>query len=86
MSYNSEKDILVRMFEMSQDKGTLQFSIISYDNGKPKLQITRMFEKKDGSVGYSKMGRLDREEVKFFLDHGSEMLELIGGVDDGEHE
>lgn len=86
MSYNSEKDILIRMFEMSRDKGTLQFLIKSYGDGEPKLQITRMFEKKDGLVGYSKMGRLDKEEVKFFLDHGGEILKLISGVESGEHE
>ncbi len=84
MSYNSERDILIRMFEMSRDKGALQFSIKSYDGSEPKLQITRMFEKKDGLVGYSKMGRLDKEEVKFFLDHGNEILELISGVEDRE--
>ncbi len=77
MSYNSEKDVLIKMFEMKQDKGSLQFSLMSYGNDKPKLQITRMFEKKDGSVGYSKAGRLSKNEIEFFLEHVEEMLELI---------
>ncbi len=77
MSYDSKKDILVKMFEMEQDKASLQFSLMSYDNNEPKLQITRMFEKKDGSVGYSKAGRLSKNEIEFFLEHGNEILELI---------
>jgi len=77
VSYDSEKDVLIKMFEMKQDKESLQFSLMSYGNNEPKLQITRMFEKKDGSVGYSKAGRLSKNEIEFFLEHVEEMLELI---------
>ena len=77
MSYNSEKDILVKMFEIKQNEGSLLFSLMSYNNGEPKLQITRTFGKKDGSTYYFKAGRLSKDEIEFFLEHGKEILELI---------
>ena len=77
MSYNSQKDVLIKIFEMKQDKGSLQFLVMSYNNGEPKLQITRMFNKSDGSVGYSKPGRFNKSEIEFLLKHSSEILELM---------
>ena len=62
---------------MKQNEGSLLFSLMSYSNSEPKLQITRTFNKKDGSTGYSKAGRLGKDEIEFFLEHGKEMLELI---------
>ena len=77
MSYDSGKDVLIKLFEMKQGEGSLLFSLMSYSSNEPKLQITRTFDKKDGSTGYSKAGRLSKDEIKFFLEHGKEMLEMI---------
>ena len=77
MGYDQEKDILIKLFEFEQEKSTLQLSVFSYDGGEAKLQLVRSFKKQDGTIGYSKIGRLNKEEVKFILDRGPEILELI---------
>lgn len=63
--YDQEKDKLIQLFELKQDKGSFLISIFSYDGGKPKLGLTRSFQKKDGTMGYSSSGRLSIEEVNF---------------------
>jgi len=77
MVYEQEKDILIKLFEFEQEKSTLQLSVFSYDGGEAKLQFARSFKKQDDTIGYSKAGRLSKDEVKFILDHGPEILELI---------
>ena len=52
-------------------------SIFSYEGGNPKLGLTRSFQKKDGTVGYSNSGRLNIDEIKFFKNNSDEIINII---------
>lgn len=77
--YNQEKDKLIKLFEYcDQDKGSsLLLSIMQYENSNPKLQITRMYSKKNGEKGYSSSGRLTKNEVEFIKDNIDEILQYL---------
>jgi len=77
MSYNQDDDKLIKLFEYEYEKGSLQFSLFSYKGQKPKLQIHRMYKKIDDTMGYGKMGRLDQEEMKYFISIADEIDEII---------
>ncbi len=79
MSYSSDKDNLVKAWEYEYEKGSLLFAIMEYNDGGPKLQMTRMYKKKDDEVGYAKVGRMNKEEVQFLIDNSKEMLEYMKG-------
>jgi len=79
MSYDQNDDKLLKFFETEYEKGSLQFSIFSYHGGEPKLQINRMYKKKDGTVGYAKPGRLSYDEVLFLFNISEEILEIMKG-------
>lgn len=67
--YNKEKDKLIKYIDTTNDKGDkLCLLVYSYNNGEPKLQISRVFSKKDGSTSYGKVGRLNIEEVSWIND------------------
>jgi len=74
--YDEKKDKLIKLFEMKKENGSLLFSVFSYDGGNPKLQISRMYKKKDGSFGYSSPGRMSNEEILFLKDNIDEILKL----------
>lgn len=80
--YDSKKDILKGSITMEGENSDIEFSIYSYDNGEPKLQMTRRVEKKDGSKGFAKLGRMTKDEVKFMLDHKEEIINLLQRVVD----
>ena len=48
----------MKLFERKEDKSSLLVSLMSYNKAQPKVQITRSYEKADGTMGYGKMGRL----------------------------
>ena len=75
-SYNQEKDKLIKMYEFKTDeKGSaLMLSIFEYDNGPKKLSLTRSYNKKDGSVGYSASGRLTLSELNFLRNNLNEII------------
>ena len=76
MGYNQDDDKLIKLFEFEYEKGSLQFSLFSYKGQKPKLQVHRMFEKKDGTMDYGKMGRLTLEEMNYFSSIIDEIMEI----------
>ena len=77
MGYEQDKDKLIKLFEMKQDKSSLLISIFSYNSGKPKMGITRSFDKKDGTTGYSQSGRLSLEEIKFLKENLDQIIEIM---------
>jgi len=77
MAYDQSKDKLLKMFELKQDKSGVLFSIFSYDGSKPKLGLTRIYEKKDGTMGYGQIGRLTIEEVKFLKENIDRIIEVM---------
>jgi hypothetical protein len=81
MAYDVNKDKLLKLFEMKSDTlgNSLLVSIFSYNNAKPKLQITRSYKKKDETFGYTAAGRLTIEEVEFIRDNINEIIEIMKG-------
>lgn len=79
MAYEQDKDKLLKMFEM--DSGvvgnTFMVQVFSYNNGKPKLNLSRAYAKKDGTTGYSGSGRLSIEELKFIQAHMDEIISVM---------
>lgn len=75
--YDQNKDKLLKLFEFKQEKATVLFSIFSYDGGKPKLGISRSYEKKDGSVGYGSAGRLSYDELIFLKENLDEITSIM---------
>lgn len=76
--YNQNKDELIQMYEMKGENGSsLMFSIFSYNKGPKKLAISRAYQKKDGTVGYSSSGRLTVEELIFFKENLPEILSMM---------
>ncbi len=83
MGYSEKKDKLLKLFECgdTDNGGSLQIAIFSYDGGPAKLQMTRSFLKKDGSYGYGKAGRLTIEEFIFLQDNSEEIIKIMKGDD-----
>jgi len=76
--YDQNKDKLIKLFEFKKDeKNSLLYSIFSYDDGQAKIGFTRSFEKKDGSMGYGQLGRMNIDELMFLKDHIDEMIEIM---------
>lgn len=77
MGYDQSKDKLIKLFEYKKENASLLFSVFSYDNGIPKLQFSRSYEKKDGSIGYGSVGRLNLDEIKFLKSKLDEIIEIM---------
>ncbi len=80
MGYNKENDKMIKLFEMEQENGSLQFIIFSYNEAEPKLQITRTYNKKDGTIGYGSSGRLSKNEILFLVDKTDEIIKLMNPI------
>lgn len=71
MAYDNSKDKLIKYFDLESDNNTqLSFSIYSYNNGKPKLQIQRVKDDK-----FFKLGRMTLSEVEFLKEIIDEIIE-----------
>lgn len=75
--YDESKDVLIKLFEMQNGPKSLLCSIFVYDKGSPKLGITRSFEKKDGTIGYSSGGRLTIDEMIFLRENIDEIIKIM---------
>ena len=75
--YDQNKDKLIKLFEMKKEKSSLLCSIFSYDGGSPKIGFSRSFLKNDGSVGYSQLGRVTVDEIKFLKENIDEMINTM---------
>lgn len=74
-SYSPDKDKLIKMFELKDDRGSsLMLSIFSYDNGPKKLSLSRSYLKKDGTVGYAQSGRLTLPEISFLKEKINDII------------
>jgi hypothetical protein len=77
MGYELDRDKLLKLFEMKQEKSSLLFSVFSYDGGKAKIGITRSYEKRDGTMGYGNSGRLTIDEIKFLKENLDEIIKVM---------
>lgn len=46
------------------DKSRIAVSVFTYNNGTPKLQISRENKSASGEYSFAKLGRMTREEVE----------------------
>ena len=49
------------------DKSKMTVSVFAYNNGTPKLQISRENKNAEGELSFAKMGRLTKDEVEKIL-------------------
>lgn len=49
------------------ERSNVVVGVKAYNDGVPKLQLTRENKKADGSVSFAKLGRLTKEEVDAML-------------------
>ncbi|MBI2669092.1 hypothetical protein HYX14_04590 [Candidatus Woesearchaeota archaeon] len=64
-----DKSLDKELFSESVDfaKSKLTVSVFSYNNGLPKLQISRENKNAGGEASFAKMGRLTKEEIEAIL-------------------
>jgi hypothetical protein len=79
MAYDQDRDKLIKLFEYKNENidSSLLLSIMKYGDSKPKLQITRMYSKKNGEKGYAAGGRLTSDEVQFIKENIDQILNLL---------
>lgn len=76
MAFKKELDKELYSVKIESEDTEIQVSVSSYNDGKPKLQIgPRVFEKKDGTPAFRKMGRLTADETEKLLEVLPEALE-----------
>lgn len=46
------------------ERSVISVSVMSYNEGAKKLQISRQSKKADGELGFAKLGRMTKEEVE----------------------
>ncbi|HIG93205.1 TPA: hypothetical protein HA242_05335 [Candidatus Woesearchaeota archaeon] len=46
------------------DKSRITVSVFAYNNGTPKLQLSRETKTMDGEYSFAKLGRLTKDEVE----------------------
>lgn len=65
MAFNKDLDKTLQKWAIEGENGrVLEVSVCQYNGGEAKLQIgPRTYDKKDGSKGYGKAGRLTPAEV-----------------------
>ncbi len=79
MAYNADNDKLVKLFENVDEAGNgLLYSIMCYNGGEKKLQMSRTYIKKDGTMGYGNTGRLSKKEMEWLRDNMSDIIECLG--------
>ena len=78
MPYDSSLDEQVFSKAWETDAGRLTVSVYSYNKGQKKLQITRENRNAEGTLRFTKLGRMDKEEVEAILPL---IQESIGSMD-----
>ncbi len=49
------------------DKSVIKVSVMSYNEGISKLQLSRQNKRADGELSFAKLGRMTKEEVEVVL-------------------
>ena len=62
---NLDKSLFSKSWEDESERLTV--SVLSYNQGRKKLQITRQNINNDGEARFVKLGRLSKEEVESIL-------------------
>ena len=76
MAYKADNDKLIKLFEnIDENENGLLYSVMSYNNGEKKLQMSRTYKKADGSMGYGNTGRLTVKELEWLLENIPSIIE-----------
>ena len=67
MPYDSNLDECLFTKTWEKDNMLLTVSVYSYNKGRKKLQITRQNKDASGEYKFSRLGRLNKEEVEGIL-------------------
>ena len=67
MAYDPNLDKYLFTKSWESESGRLTISVLSYNQGSKKLQITRQNINTAGEVRFVKLGRLNKEEVESIL-------------------
>jgi len=67
MPYDSSLDEKVFSKSWESDSARLTVSVYSYNKGPKKLQITRENRNPEGEFRFTKLGRMNKEEVEAVL-------------------
>ncbi|MBU4342689.1 MAG: hypothetical protein KKG21_01630 [Candidatus Omnitrophica bacterium] len=67
MPYDSSLDEQVFSKAWETDAGRLTVSVYSYNKGQKKLQITRENRNAEGTLRFTKLGRMEKEEIEAIL-------------------
>ena len=75
MAFNKSLDKELASYEIGDG---LKIGVYSYNGGEKKLQIgPRVYEKKDGSTGFRKAGRMTADELKAFAAIADELYGVM---------
>ena len=67
MPYEAALDKEVFSNSVESETGILSVKIMSYNEGTPKLQISRERRDKEGAMKFAKLGRMTKEEAESIL-------------------
>ena len=77
MAYDESKDKLIKQFTKTyEDKSEFIISVMQYDGGTPRVRFSKMFVKRDETIGYGKP-KFDKEQMEFLKEHMDEILEVM---------
>ncbi|MBS3127152.1 hypothetical protein J4228_03225 [Candidatus Woesearchaeota archaeon] len=64
-----DKSLDKELFSASADfqRSKITVAVFSYNNGTPKLQISRENKNAEGELSFAKLGRMTKEEVEAVL-------------------
>jgi len=62
---NLDKEIFSETAEL--DNGLIKVSVFAYNEGTPKLQLSRELSDPEGNMKWAKLGRMTRDEVEKVL-------------------
>lgn len=81
MAFNAslDREIAVKVLD-SLDGGKTQIKVSahSYNDGEPKIQISRLVNYRNGNVGYRKAGRMSLDETLAIAGVVPEIINQIG--------
>ncbi|MBI2665857.1 hypothetical protein HYX12_04515 [Candidatus Woesearchaeota archaeon] len=67
MAFDKSLDQELFAESISFDKCKITVAVFSYNNGTPKLQISRENKNAEGELSFAKLGRMTKEEVEKIL-------------------
>ena len=77
MPYDSSLDESLFSKSSENDLGRLTVSVHCYNKGAKKLQINRENRNTEGELGFTKLGRMTKEEVEVILPLVQEALKSM---------